>query len=283
MKSNLIFRKPRPWSSASDNYPKYHVSMGNQRGATLVEMVISSGISFVILGAIIVLTLRQSEDLNALQDRVEVNQTQIEIQRALMDPATCLENFKAPFTIDDFRVTDPIYRVSVPRLVENAAAPRVLVNPGQPLKPSAPLLIVNRIDATNFVRISANVYRFDLKLEVERNGVLLPQMSIPRIRVSTDPASPLNAKVPIRCGSVAAGGLNCRVVEVTSPDTRRASALCDPGERLLNGGAECLAPTDGYLRISRPVNSGGRMGWEGDCVHETNNIPRVKVYASCCS
>lgn len=238
----------------------------------------------MILISIVVLTLRQSEDLNVLQDRVEVNQIQIEIQRAIMDPATCLENFKAPFTIDDTRLSDPAYRVSVPRLVENAAAPRVIVNPGQPLKPSAPLLIVNRIDGANFVRVSPNVYRFDLKLEVERNGVLLPQMNIPRIRLSTDPASPLNAKVPILCGSgAAAGALNCRVVEVTSADTRRASALCDPGERLLNGGAECLAPADGFLRISRPVSSGGRMGWEGDCVHETNNVARVKVYASCCS
>ncbi len=61
-----------------------------QNGFSIFEALLSTSVGFIVLIIAAYLVLKQSEELNVLRDRIEVNNVQLEIQRALMDPATCL-------------------------------------------------------------------------------------------------------------------------------------------------------------------------------------------------
>ncbi len=251
-------------------------ALHSEKGFSILETLVSTGMGFLILMIAAYLIIKQSEELNHLRDRIDVNNVQLEVQRTLMDPAACLAGFKPPFVIDETKVEAPSYSISMTHVLN--------VRVGSPLRADSPHITVARIDAAGFTRLSANSYRFDLKIFVNStDGTSILPITIPRLRVATHANSPANGKTVQSChpdSSPVTGPGNCRRIE--SADF--GPALCQAGERVLSGGGTCLFDVEpAYLRATRPVTVNGRPGWEVDCATEKARPVKAKAYAYCCT
>lgn len=274
--------------------------MKTQDGSTLIELAFGAGFALMTLLLAFHLISQQVAELQNLKNGIEINSSQVEIQRALMDPAVCASNFRAPFAIDETRLSDPSYSLPLMEITEDTAGARSLVRQGTPLNPSATHITVTQIRIADIVRIASNSFRFILNVQLAaQDGRPMVPIRVPRLHVSTDPLSPINAKRPISCSSSGTGGGGagaggCVLVQQDSPGINRVDALCDDGFALASGGAECLTPGGnswtpmtpfnifGYVRISAPIQSGGRWGWQADCFNDVNNVVRSRAYAYCC-
>lgn len=267
-------------------------------GFSVVELLISISLALVIFFAAGNLFQSQMTTVQKLKMKLELTSLYLDVQRSLSVAANCLGSLAPPFAINDSLVNDPNYAVTISSLREMGPTPVTLLQAGQRIPNLSHESIAGPIRAGNIVRMGLDSYLLDIIAPVmDSESKYVYTISLSRIRVTTDPASPLNAKRPVSCRYGTSISVdNCRLVEEIGPVNLDHTVLCAADEVVLTGGGNCIprtgsewdepsSPVDaGYILKSRPVTAGPLSGWQFDCFLPSmvGDFSRSLTTAYCC-
>ncbi len=263
----------------------------------MAKILVLAAIAQVFSLAIIAKVMQQTEAVYAISQKAIFQNVQRDIDKVLSHPAGCLAALKH-VTLNDARVGDANYFIPLNQISEAGTLPRTVVAVGQNPHGMDRRALVEAIRLSRLSRIAPDSYEAELFVVAK-----LPSQSLnsspTKIRILTEPTSPLGAKTVTSCGlSQSSSGVlsACRIVEAVSAGVGPSQASCNPSEIRLSGGGSCLtstgadwnrnAPPDdyGFLFQSEPVVSGGVQGWVADCRnHYGPDSARTKAYAYCCT
>lgn len=272
------------------------MGVGGHKGFSLLGLLIAISVGFFVVLAVTALLQFQMKETESLRGKLELNQTQMELQRAFLNPAICLRNFRT--LIFNETQFSSAYSVPMAELFVRTTPDEKILENGQSLRGQARSR-VESIAASNFRKISVNKYKLDINVLVQSTfaGTLEGKIRLIRVHVETDPASPANAKVITSCASNSAPPMNrvCRTITVIAPGIGVARAECAASEELTGGGGECLTssgtpmnttvnPMDySFLHVNMPRETAGRWGWEADCFSRVGGSnSQAKSFAICC-
>lgn len=269
----------------------------HSNGFSLIELLVATSVGAVLMLMGAALILRQSESIIKLKQNSELSDLKVELQMGLVRPETCIENFQAPFAINQSQIATAGYKVQINQPLRSRVGDAPVFEIGQPPK-GIPAYRVSNIQAVRIARLGDNTFKFDVEVEIKnRNDEIVKVLQFPRIRLRSNPASGSSAKTASSCNSEErAPARSCRTNFVIGTNGTPQAVFCDPTEEVLTGGTKCLPATGellwnpsipdtdfGWVSYSQPVLTSGSMGWAGDCANTaTINTVRAKVYVVCC-
>lgn len=260
----------------------------NASGFSLIETLIAMGVGLMLFSSASYLLHSQVSTVRSLKIKLELLSLHIDIQRAFSSGSVCLRNFSS-VTINESRIGQPDYFISLPELVDDGTPPIRMLTAGQLLSELTIGVIPENIRVTNIEKLADNSFMADITAPLlDANDKNVYTINLSRIRLMTSGASPASAKVPVSCryGSGGGSGIgtgvdfgSCRLAMATGTSNLPFNTMCAANEVAVAGGGRCLngagmdwdepaippAQQVGYLYQTHQVNSGGLSGWMYDC------------------
>lgn len=269
-------------------------------GFGLSDLLISLSVGMILCISFLTAHSHQVNQRTRIRSDLDLMSVRRDLRTSLSHTPTCLRNFAQPsFRINETQIGMTGYDIRLPKIVEATDPENTLAEAGLPLQ-DLPGLQVETIRALNISKLSANRFRFDLSLGLKNADGTMRSILLSGFRVSTDPASPPNAKAPISCGdSAPTVGRNCRIVRTMGTLNVEAIAYCAADEVVVGGGGNCLTgdaqewPSDGSLNdthIASMITShaylkGPTQGWYVDCFNINagfSDFAKSLAFANCC-
>ncbi len=241
----------------------------------MAKILVLAAIAQVFALAIVAKVMQQTEAVNLIVQKAALVNVQRDIEKVLSHPSGCLAALQTA-VIEESRLVDPNYRISLNRIFEPGLTPRPVIVVGQTPYGMSGRARIEALEVTHFTRVAADVFEGDFILTAKVHTDIVTGYPM-RVRMEMSSSkvkacSLLSAAAPGSPGT-------CRIVE--SGENLPARADCATTEKRISGGGSCL---EGYMTMNEPIDSGGLSGWLVDCRNRAATAkPRAKAIAYCCT